>query len=353
MLAINGGVPVITEEFEKYNSLGEEEIKACTDTISTGVLSKYIGAWGEDFYGGPKVQELERLCEKTFKCKHAISVNSWTSGLICAVGSLNIEPGDEIIVPTWTMSATATAILHWNAIPIFADINPRTFNITLDTIKPRITSKTKAILAVDIFGQSCEIEQILSFAKLRNIKVITDTAQSPGSIRNGKFTGTHGDIGGFSLNYHKHIHCGEGGVILTNDSDLYDRMCLIRNHGEVVVEKMKYTNLNNILGYNFRLGELEAAIAIEQFKKLNHIVKVISERAEQFRQGLEGLKGLILPKVSSGNTHVYYVFPLLIDTNIVSIPRSKLVGALNAEGLSFFEGYQNIHLLPIYQKQIA
>ena len=128
-LALFGGNPVIDYPFTKYNSIGEEEMIAVNQVMKTGVLSKFVASWNEDFYGGPKVQEFERTCERYFNVKHAITVNSWTSGLTAAVGAIGTQPGDEIIVSPWTMSASAAAILHWNAIPVFADIDRETFCI--------------------------------------------------------------------------------------------------------------------------------------------------------------------------------------------------------------------------------
>ena len=135
-LAIKGGKKIINQKFEIYNSIGSEEVNAAKSVVESGVLSKFLGCWDEDFYGGPKVLEFERACEKYFNVKHAITVNSWTSGLIAAVGAVDIEPGDEIITSTWTMCATATAILHWNAIPVFADIDRDTFNNNIENLRP-------------------------------------------------------------------------------------------------------------------------------------------------------------------------------------------------------------------------
>ena len=126
-LAIYGGRKIINEPLKKYNSYGNEEVEAATLVIKSGVLSKFLGAWHEDFYGGEKVIEFENACKDYFNVKHAITVNSWTSGLVAAIGSIGIEPGDEVIVSPWTMCASATAILQWNAIPVFADIDPYTF----------------------------------------------------------------------------------------------------------------------------------------------------------------------------------------------------------------------------------
>lgn len=352
-LALFGGEKHIQKTFKKYNSIGKEEVEAAKNVIETGVLSKFLGCWDEDFFGGPKVQEFEQLCQNYFGVKHCVTVNSWTSGLIAAVGAIGIEPGDEVIVSPWTMCATATAILHWNAIPVFADIDPLTFNIDPKSILKNITSHTKAIIATDIFGQSCRIDEIMEIANNYNLKVITDTAQSPGSFYKNKMTGTHSHIGGYSLNYHKHIHTGEGGILVTNDTNYFEKLQLIRNHAEAVVGDKGVSDIVNMIGYNFRLGEIESAIGIEQLHKLNKFVKQRQDIANKLTIGLNGLDGLKTPYVDNDNTHAYYMYPLVLDVDKLQISRSKICQALFAEGINVSEGYQNIHLLPIFQSKIA
>jgi len=353
-LAIHGGKKIIEKSFEKYNSIGMEEVNAAKQVLESGVLSQYLGCWDDDFFGGPKVQEFERECEAYFDVKHAITVNSWTSGLVAAVGAIGIEPGDEVIVTPWTMCASATAILHWNAIPIFADIETETFCLDLASVEANITPKTKAIMAVDIFGHSIDIDALMSLAQKYNLKVISDTAQAPGAFYHGKYAGTLADIGGYSLNYHKHIHTGEGGVLVTNDDELADRMRLIRNHAEAVVEGKGVTNLSNMIGHNFRLGEIECAIGIEQLKKLKDLVVTRQQAAARLSKGLRGLDGLRLPIIRDYCTHVYYIYPLVIDINKLDVTRDLIIKALEAEGISgLTAGYANIHLLPMYQKKIA
>ncbi len=353
-LAILGGPKTIKKPIDRYNSIGIEEIEAAKSVVESGVLSQFLGCWDDDFYGGPKVQQFERECEAYFNVKHAITVNSWTSGLVAAVGAIGIEPGDEIIVTPWTMCASATAILHWNAIPIFADIESETFCLDLASVEDNITSKTKAIMSVDIFGHSADMDGLTSLAQKHNLKIISDTAQAPGAFYHGKYAGTLADIGGYSLNYHKHIHTGEGGILVTNDDELADRMRLIRNHAEAVVEDKGVTSLNNMIGHNFRLGEIECAIGIEQLKKLKELVTTRQRAAERLAEGLKDLTGLRLPIINDDCTHVYYVFPLIVNVDKLGVSRDLIIRALEAEGVSgLTSGYANIHLLPMYQKKIA
>jgi len=353
-LALFGGPKTINKPFRRYNPIGKEEIDATKAVVESGILSKFLGCWDEDFYGGPKVQEFERECEKYFGVKHAVTVNSWTSGLVAAVGAIGIEPGDEIIVSPWTMCASATAILHWNAIPVFADIESDTFNIDPKSIEANITPYTKAIMAIDIFGHSCDIDTIMGIAKKHNLKVITDTAQSPGTFNKGRVTGTLSHVGGFSLNYHKHIHTGEGGILVTNDDEIFERLQLIRNHAEAVVGGKGVQNLSNMIGHNFRLGEIECAIGLSQLKKLTGFVESRQKAAERLTSGLAGLKGLRTPVIKEGITHAYYVFPMVLDCDLLGINRKQIFTALEAEGVSgLAAGYTNVHLLPLYQKKIA
>lgn len=354
-LALLGGKKSISKGLTRYNSIGNEELDAASKVVRSGNLSQFVGSWCEDFYGGPYVREFEAACCEYFGVKHAITVNSWTSGLIAAIGAVEVEPGDEIIVPTWTMCASATAILHWNAIPVFADIDSKSFNISIDSIRTLISPYTKAILAVDIFGQSCNIDEIMLLAKENNLKVITDTAQSPGALVGEMKTGTSSDIGGFSLNYHKHIHTGEGGILVTNDSYYAERLQLIRNHGEAVVGDANINDIHNIIGYNFRMGEIEAAIGIEQLKKLDGLVESRQKAAQKLSNFLSCLEGIDVPFIDKDCTHSYYIYPIKVSVEQLGVSRRIIVEALRAEGISegLNEGYANIHMLPMYQRRIA
>lgn len=349
-----GGPKVIAKPFRRYNPIGSEETAAVRAVMETGVLSQFLGRWGPDFFGGPRVQEFERACEAYFGVKHAVTVNSATSGLIAAVGALGIEPGDEVIVSPWTMSASATAILHWNAIPVFADIDAETFCLDPRSVEANVSPYTKAIMAVDIFGQSADMMALAAIAKTRGLKLITDAAQAPGVRYNGQFAGTLGDIGCFSLNYHKHIHTGEGGILVTDDEALADRLRMIRNHAEAVAGDRDVEDLSNMVGHNFRLGEIEAAIGIQQLKKLSGFVASRQRAAERLTEGLLGLRGVRTPVVRAGATHAYYMYPIVLDVDQLGVSRTQIVSALDAEGVKgLAKGYVNVHLLPMYQKKIA
>lgn len=354
-LAINGGKPAVTTSFPHFNTFDEAEKQAVNRVLDSGVLSDYIGAWCDQFYGGTEVKSFERACEARFNVKHAITVNSWTSGLICAVGALDIEPGDEILVSPWTMCATATAILVWNAVPVFVDIERDTFNMDPDKIAARITHKTKAIMVPDIFGHSAKMQEILEVARQHGLSVIEDAAQAPGAMYRGKKVGTVGDIGGFSLNYHKHIHTGEGGIIVTDDDTLAERMRLIRNHAEAVTAARPELPLNNMIGFNFRLGEMEAAIGKAQLQKLDAILDRRRSEAEALLKGLQGLDGLQLPQTLENCTHDYYILGLQLNEGLQkSVGKQRIVQALRAEGVpAIADRYVNVHRYPMYTRRIA
>jgi perosamine synthetase len=353
-LAALGGPKTITRPFAAYTSIGVEEVEAARAVVASGVLSRFLGSWGPDFFGGEKVRGLEEAWRSYFGSRYAVSVNSNTSGLMAAVGAIGVEPGDEVIVTPWTMSASATSILVWNAIPVFADIEDDTFNLDPAAIEARITPLTRAIVVADIFGHPADLDGIMAVARRHGLRVIEDAAQAPGALYRGRYAGTVADIGVFSLNYHKQIHTGEGGMCVTDDPLLAERLQLIRNHAEAVVGDKGVTDLTNMIGFNFRMTEVGAAIGIEQLKKLKILADERGAAAERLSAGLRGLAGLRTPIVKPGCSHVYYVYPLLIDEVRTGVSRTRIVRALEAEGVpALGEGYANLHLLPMYQRKIA
>lgn len=364
ILAINGGDKVRTRLFPAYRTIDEAEEKAVIEVLRSGILSRFLGCWHEDFYGGEQVRALEEEWAAYFGVKHAVAVNSATSGLYCAVGAAGIGPGDEVIVSPYTMSASAAAVLVYNAIPVFADIEENHFCLDPVSIEERITERTRAIVVVDIFGQPYNAEQINEIARRHNLIVIEDTAQAPGAKYKGKYAGTLGDIGIFSLNYHKHVHTGEGGLIVTDDDELAERMRLIRNHAEAVVENMGRTNVVNMLGFNYRMTEIEAAIARQQLKKLLPLLKGRQENVAYLEDKLRSIPCLDIPPVRSGCEHAYYIHPIKFKADVIGVDRARFADALRAElmpielregeGVNVGCGYvKPLYLEPLYQQRIV
>lgn len=363
-LAINGGPKIRTRLFPSYKTIGIEEIKEVTKVLKSGVLSRYLGSWHQDFYGGEQVRKLEQEWAKHFKVKHAISVNSATSGLYCAVGACGIGPGDEVIVSPYSMCISATAPLMYNAIPIFADIEEDYFCLDSKSIENKITERTKAIIVVDILGQPYDAEKINAIAKKHNLYVIEDAAQAPGAEYKGKMAGTLGDIGIYSLNYHKHIHTGEGGIVVTNNDELADRIRLIRNHAEAVVGAKGYSSLVNMIGFNFRMTEIEAAIARSQLKKIDKLLNARLKNIEYLSKEFYKMPFLEPAKIRSECKHVFYKQAIKYREEITGISRDKFIEAVKAE-LSPTENRENhgvlincgyvkpLYLMPIFQKLIG
>ncbi|HEX2721392.1 MAG TPA: DegT/DnrJ/EryC1/StrS family aminotransferase [Gemmatimonadaceae bacterium] len=353
-LALNGGKPVRTTPFPRYNTIGEEEKRAVMEVLDGGVLSGFLGTWSPQFYGGTCVRQLEADWQAFFGVRHAIAVNSATSGLYAAVGAAGVGPGDEVIVAPYTMTASASAAVVYGAIPVFADIDEETFCITPVSIRERLTPQTRAIVVVDLLGHPAELDEIMEIARERNLVVIEDAAQVPGATYNGRYAGTLAHIGVFSLNYHKTIHTGEGGIVVTDDPTLADRVALIRNHGEVVVKDKGVTDIVNLVGFNYRMTEIEAAIGIEQLKKLPSLHPPRVRCADFLTAHLEGMPGLKTPVVKPGVVHGYYRYALRFDESVVGVSRDRFVDALNAEGIPMVKGYtEPLYLEPMYQQRIG
>ncbi|MBP9887404.1 MAG: DegT/DnrJ/EryC1/StrS family aminotransferase [Leptospiraceae bacterium] len=360
-LAINGGKPVRTNLFPAYNTIGEEEKRSVMQVLESGNLSQFLGAWHKDFYGGPTVQQFEKDWAIKFNSKYAITVNSNTSGLFTAIGACGIKPGDEVIVSPYTMSASALAPIIYGAVPVFADVDYDNYGLSPESVEKCITPKTKAILVVHIFGNPAKMREIVEIAKKYNLYIIEDCAQAPLAEYQNRLVGTIGDIGVFSLNYHKHIHTGEGGVIVTQNDELAERIFLIRNHGENVVEPKGVRNVWNTHGFNFRMTEMEAAIGIEQLKKLPALLEERIKNANYLAKEIGNIPGIIPPSNIESNKNVYYVQPFKLKRDVIGIHRNKFIEAIKAEIPSAIlredtplisSGYvKPLYLQPLYQQR--
>jgi len=353
-LALHGGTPVIAEPLAAYPSMGESEEQAVLEVVRSGCLSGFFGSPGPEFLGGPKVRAFEEAWGAQYGIRHAVSVNSATSGLMAAMGAIGISPGDEVIVPPWTMSATAVAPLFYGGIPVFADIEDETFCIDPESVAANITPKTKAIIAVNLFGHPARLSALRKLADDKGLFLIEDNAQSPMATEDGNKAGTVGHIGVFSLNFHKHIHTGEGGFCVTNDDNLATRLQLIRNHGENATQELAGGDITNIVGMNLRMTELSAAIGLAQLQNIDSHVSARESIANTLSDGTRDLEGWTVPIVRDGCRHNYYVWMARYDETATGVPREMFSKALAAEGFPHATGYlPPLYRLPLFQERKA
>jgi len=328
------------------------------ELIDSDNLSGYRGSFGNHFWGGDNVRKLEEYFEdwlyynsKEKRKYYVLAVNSCTSALQIACGAIGIQPFDEIIVTPWSMTCSATAPMVYGGIPVFADIEKDYFCLEPDSIEKQITNKTKAIIAVDLFGQPYNVERINRTAEKYNLKIIEDCAQAIGSFYNGQPAGTLGDIGCFSFTQGKHFTCGEGGFIVTKDKDLYMKCALIRNHSEAVINSMCFELQNRYIdfktfGNNMRMTELQAVVLLEQFRnydnnnitdtmdfKKSNINIEVNRRIENVRLLTEKIKidGIEFAKVRENCLHSYYMLPFIFNEKKIGVTREKFISAVKAE----------------------
>ena len=361
--AILGGTPVRTAAFQGRRTMGEAEKRAVQDVLDSDCLSGFLGAPGPHFDGGPQIRAFERAWAQATEVPHALSFNSLTTGLMAAMGAIGLEPGDEVICPPYTMSASATSALFYGGVPVFADIDPETFCIDPVSVAQRITPRTRAVVAVHLFGHPADMDALLALCEPRGIAVIEDAAQAPGVRYKGRPVGGIGTIGGFSLNYHKHIHTGEGGVMTTRDSRLARRLSLIRNHGEnIMAGDASAEDLGNMLGANYRLTELQAAIGLAQLPRLEAILRHRQNLGAHLSRRLQGLPGITPATVRAGCDHAFYLYPVRFNAGQAGLSRTQFVRAVAAElptptgwqTTPFAEGYvKPLYLSPLYQRRVA
>ena len=356
-LALNGGSPLRTKVWLDNYTTGDEEKAAVLEAMDTGYISKFEGSFTPDypfsFWGGPYVQSLEKAWCDFYSMPFAVSMNSATSGLYAALGALEIGYGDEVIVSPCTMTACAVGPLIYGAIPIFADIERETGCLSAKSIEEHITPRTRCIILVHQYGIPADMDAILDLAQKNNIKIIEDCAQSHASLYKGKYVGTMGDIGVFSLNVNKTIQSGEGCVCVTSDEDLRYRLALIRNHGEAVVDASEYNNILNIIGFNYRMTEIQSAIALEQLKKLNSLTQIRLEMVDYLNSNLKKYEFLEIVNGRKDCDSTYYQYPIIFKEDVSGISKIEFQKALTAEGAYFFSPPKILYKESIYQRKLA
>lgn len=293
------------------------------------------------FINGPNVKAFEQEAAKYLGVQHAIGVNSGTDALIIGLRAAGIRPGDEVITSSFTFFATAEAISMVGATPVFVDIDERTFNIDTDLIQSAITERTKAILPVHIYGQAADMDPILALAKQYKLKVIEDTAQAFGGEYRGQKLGAIGDVGCFSFYPSKNLGAfGDGGLITTNDEEIAEIAKMLRNHGS------KKTYFNEVLGYNSRLDEIQAAILRV---KLPHIDKANEGRrqaAHRYNELLKDVPDIITPYEDPKAKHVYHQYTVRVQNG----RRDELNSNIAEKGVGARVYYPvPVHQLPVYK----
>jgi dTDP-4-amino-4,6-dideoxygalactose transaminase len=295
--------------------IGEEEKKAVEEVLSSGMIAC-----------GPKVDQFEKKYAEYIGTKHAISTTSGTTALHLAMLSLGLGPGDEVIVPAFTFIASANVVLFCNAKPVFCDIDENTFNIDAEKIKRLISSKTKAIMPVHLYGQPADMNPIMELAEKHNLRVIGDACQAHGAKYDNKMIGTFPDMECFSFYPTKNMTTGEGGMITTNDDKLADLLLSIRNHGR---EKTKWGYEHGRIGYNYRTTDIAAAIGLEQLKKLEDFNKKRKENAKILNGKLKNIKGIETPYKIKNAEHVYHQYTIKCEN------RDKIIKKLKENEIGF------------------
>ncbi|WP_297441209.1 DegT/DnrJ/EryC1/StrS family aminotransferase [Nitrosopumilus sp.] len=314
--------------------LGKEELSAVTSVVKSGGLTSA----SKD--GGKNVQEFEKLFRTFVKSKYAISVNSGTSALQASILALDIKRGDEVIVPSFTFVASANAIASTGAKPVFADILKENYTIDPKSIEKKITKKTKAIMPVHLYGNLSNLDQIGEIAKKHNISIVEDAAQSLGSTLKGKHSGTFFELGCYSLYPGKVMTSGEGGVIVTHNKKLHEKLLMIRNHGMI----KGYDS--QIFGLNLRLPEINAAIAKIQIKKLPKFIETRRKNAKLLSELLSNLK--IQIPLERKNEKLNWALYTIATKN-----RDMILKKLNSKGIGAAVYYPiPIHKIPFYQTKL-
>ena len=349
-LALLNGPKTRSTPYPPHPVIGDAEKKAVMQVLDSGHLSTFCAEPGQYFFGGEKIKQFEREFAAFHGVDHAVAFNSATAALHAAVVAVGVQPGDEVIVPPYTFTSTATCALMHNAIPVFADIQEDIFCLDPAAVARAISPLTRAIIPVHLFGHPANMDRIMAVAHQHGLKVIEDCAQAPAARYRNRLTGTIGDCGIFSFTESKNITTGEGGMLITNDSTIADLARMVRNHGEVILEgQTSRTYRSTMLGWNYRLTEMEAALGIVQFRRLEELNRVRIELADYLTEKLGGLDGVTVPQVCPGNRHVYYIYALKYDEEKIGIPRGLFVKALEAEGIPFDAGYvRPLYLSPLY-----
>lgn len=346
-LAINGGNPVR----DKYLSYGhqmidEDDIEAVIDVLKGSYLTT-----------GPKVKLFEEQVANYVGCKYAVALSNGTAALHAACYAAGIKSGDEVITTPITFVSSANCILYCGAKPVFADINPHTYNIDPKEIEKKITSKTKAIIPVDFTGQAVDLDKIKEIANKYNLIIIEDAAHAIGTKYKGEKIGSISHMTEFSFHPVKTITTGEGGIITTNSKELYDKLILFRTHGvtrekEFLFNKEEgpwyYEQID--LGYNYRITDLQCAMGISQLNKLDKFIERRKKLVKMYNEELSKIDGIIIQKEEDFSDTARHLYIIKLELEKFKVGRKEIFEALQAENIGVNVHYLPVYLQPYYKK---
>jgi perosamine synthetase len=329
-------------------STGDEEWQATREPLFTGWLTQ-----------GPKVAEFERAFAERHDVQHALATTSCTTALHLILAAMGIGPGDEVIVPSFTWVATANVVLYCGATPVLVDVDRATFNIDPADVARKITPRTKAVIAVHLFGLCADIAGLRRVLP-SGVKIVEDAACAAGARVDGRSAGGLGDAAAFSFHPRKSITTGEGGMVTTNDAAMAETVNQLRNHGASISEEQRHAGARpyllpdfNLLGFNYRMTDLQGAVGVVQLSKLDRFVAERHQWAEFYRRELEGLSWLRLPQFPLNGTHAWQAFVTYVDPEKAPIPRNEIMQRLQDAGVATRPGTHAVHLLGYYRDRFG
>lgn len=294
---------------------------------------------------GPFVKKFEEKFSSYIGKKYGIAVSSGTAALEIAVGAIGLKPGEEVIMPTFTIMSCALAVLAYEGVPVFVDAEPETWNINVDKIKEKITKKTRAIMPVHIYGHPSDMDPIMKIAKKYKLLVIEDSAEAIGTEYEGKKAGSFGDISCFSFYANKIIALGEGGMILTDNKKYAEKAKILRNLGFGKKKRFRH----QILARNYRMTNLQAAVGIAQLRNIKKLIRIKRENARKYTTRLKNIKGLQLPVEKNWAKNVYWMYGIVLDKS-TGFNGETFAKKLAQNGICTRPFFYPLHLQPVFKK---
>jgi perosamine synthetase len=316
--------------------IGEAELKNVTKAVKSGWVSSK----------GPFIEEFETKFSKYVGLKYGVATSNGTAALHLALIALEVKRGDEVIVPTLTFASVANVAIYVGAKPVFVDSHPDYWCIDPSKVEEKITKKTKVIIPVHLYGHPCDMSSIMRIAKSYDLHVIEDCAEAHGAEYKGRKVGTFGDIACFSFYGNKIITTGEGGMCLTDDEELAQKIRVFRDHGMDATKKYWH----EVIGFNYRMTNLQAALGVAQLKKIDAFVEKKREVAKIYNSLLRKVEGICLHPEMSWAKNVYWLYSILVNSENYGISRDSLIEKLAEKGVETRRFFYPIHLMPPYRK---